>query len=60
MKNYRRVQNNVVWAEDSCAEGNPHILIGKEVYFISADGALMPVKKDQPPPNLKYFNQSRK
>jgi hypothetical protein len=59
-KNYRRAQHNVVWAEDSCAEGNPHILIGKEVYFISADGALMPVKKDQPPPNLKYFNQSRK
>jgi len=28
--------------------------------MISADGYLMPVKKDQPPPDLKYFNQTGK
>jgi hypothetical protein len=59
IKNYRRAQN-VIWSEDSCSEGNPHIVIGKEVYFTGADGTLMPVKKDQPPPDLKYFNQTRK
>ena len=37
-----------------------HVTIGKEVYFHSADGTIMPMKKNQPPPDLKYFNQSRK
>jgi len=27
---------------------------------LSADGYLMPVKKDQPPPDLRYFNQPRR
>jgi hypothetical protein len=27
-----------------------------EDYFLSADGLLMPTKKDQPPPDLRYFN----
>src|ERR1700681_3796189 len=30
------------------------------IYFLSGDGLLMPSKKDQPPPDLRYFNQSRK
>ena len=59
VKNYRRAQK-VVWAENNCTEGNPHITINKEVYFISADGQLMPSKKHQPPPDLRYFNQSPK
>ena len=59
IKSYRRAQN-VIWAEDSCSESNPHISIGKEVYFVGADGSLMPVKKNQPPPDLKYFNQTKK
>jgi hypothetical protein len=59
LKSYRRAKS-VVWTEDSCSEGNPHIFIGKDVYFISADGALMPVKKGQAPPDLKYFGQARK
>jgi hypothetical protein len=48
------------WAEYVCDEGNKHVLIGNENYMISADGHLMPVKKDQPPPDLKYFNQTGK
>jgi len=28
--------------------------------MLSADGLLMPTKKDQPAPDLRYFNQSRK
>ena len=59
VKNYRRAQK-VVWAENNCTEGNPHITINKEVYFISADGQRMPSKKHQPPPDLRYFNQSPK
>ena len=59
LKSYRRAQK-VVWNEDSCSEGNPHIFIGKDVYFISADGALMPVKKGQAPPDLKYFGPAKR
>jgi hypothetical protein len=34
-------------------------VVGKDDYFLSADGLLMPARKDQPPPDLKYFNRSR-
>ena len=45
---------------DECAEDNHHVTIGKDDYFISADGLLMPAKKDQPPPDLRYFKETRK
>jgi len=28
--------------------------------MMSADGFLMPAKKDQPPPDLRYFKQTQK
>jgi len=28
--------------------------------MLSADGYLMPAKKDQAPPDLRYFKQTRK
>jgi hypothetical protein len=28
--------------------------------MLSADGYLMPAKKNQAPPDLRYFNQSQK
>jgi len=60
-KKYRRQQDpRPVWNEAICAEGNNHVGIGGEVYFLSADGLLMPAKKDQPPPDLRYFKQSKK
>jgi hypothetical protein len=37
-----------------------NIVIGKENYFLGADGLLMPAKKDQPPPDLRYFRQTSK
>ena len=43
-----------------CGENNIHIGIGKEVYYLSGDGTIMPIKKGQPPPDLKYFNQAHK
>jgi hypothetical protein len=48
------------WARTSCVEGNHQVFIGKENYFLSGDGLLMPAKKDQSPPDLKYFKQSQK
>jgi hypothetical protein len=57
-KNYHRVRK-VEWHEDLCSEGNNHVVIGKENYFLSGDGYLMPAKKDQPPPDLRYFKQIR-
>ena len=61
IKDYRRSPNNapIWWKETVCAENNVHVSIGNETYFLSGDGFLMPAKKDQPPPNLRYFNRSR-
>jgi len=47
------------WREVVCPENNQHVHIGKENYMISADGLLMPARKDQPPPDLRYFKQSQ-
>ena len=47
-----------IWLEDVCAEGQALITVGKEEYFLSGDGYLMPSKKDQEPPNPKYFRRS--
>ncbi len=58
-KKYRR-DDSPFWFDNNCNENNPHILIGKETYFLSADGYLMPAKKGQAPPDLRYFNQPRK
>jgi hypothetical protein len=59
VKRYRR-ERNVEWYEDLCTENNNHVTVGKEHYFLSGDGYLMPAKKDQPPPDLRYFKQTRK
>jgi hypothetical protein len=44
----------------SCQEGNNYIVVGKETYFLSVDGLMMPTRKDQPPPDLRYFKQPQK
>jgi hypothetical protein len=59
VKNYHRIRNGRMY-EDLCNESNNHVQIGKENYFMSADGYLMPAKKDQPPPDLRYFKQTQK
>ncbi len=59
IKSYHRVRNPI-WVEAICAEGNEHVRIGRQIYMMSADGHLMPAKKDQPPPDLRYFKQSQK
>jgi hypothetical protein len=59
-KRYLREDGRVIWNEDNCGENNNHVVIGKDNYFLSADGYLMPTRKDQKPPDLRYFNQTRK
>jgi len=60
LKTYKRNPEPVQWREDVCVENNPHVAIGGDTYMLSADGYLMPVKKGQKPPDLRYFNQAGK
>jgi hypothetical protein len=61
IKSYRReAATQPYWREVSCSENNNHLEIGKEAYMLSADGYLMPTKKDQPPPDLRYFKQTQR
>jgi hypothetical protein len=54
---YRR-EAKPFWDFVDCAENNPHILVGRDYYMISADGFLMPTKKGQATPDLRYFNNA--
>jgi hypothetical protein len=49
-----------IWPEYYIAEGNAQVMIGKENYFLSSEGLLMPTKKNQAPPDLRYFTSSKK
>jgi hypothetical protein len=60
-KHYRRSpQAHPWWVEDNCMENNNHIRIQGEPYFLSADGLIMPAKKGQRPPDLRYFNRPQR
>jgi hypothetical protein len=60
-KRYRRTADpRPDWPEYACGEENLHVQVGKENYFVSGDGFLMPARKDQLPPDLRYFKQSGK
>jgi hypothetical protein len=48
------------WSQSTCPEGNNQIVIGEENYFLSGEGMLMPAKKNQTPPDLRYFKQTQK
>jgi hypothetical protein len=56
-RSYRR-ERDYRWGEYVCAVNNQHVVIGKEDYFLSADGLLMPVRKDQKPPDLRHFDRA--
>ncbi len=56
MKKYARdSEARPEWLEEVCAENNPHVRIQNDNYFIGSGGLLMPAKKGQKPPDLKYF-----
>jgi hypothetical protein len=61
LKTYRRLPGEFLdWPEDNCSTDNELIKIGNETYYRGADGNLMPTRKEQPPPDLRYFKQTRK
>ena len=53
-RTYHR-QRKTAWLETICGEDEHQVKIGKEQYFLGADGFLMPTRKDQPPPDLRKF-----
>jgi len=60
-KKYRRSQNpQPSWSESVCAESNAHVEIQGKGFMLSADGYLMPARKDQEPPDFRYFDQAKK
>jgi hypothetical protein len=60
-KTFRREPNPYpFFGQNFCTEGNNQVVIGNENYFLSGEGLLMPAKRDQAPPDLRYFKQTRK
>ena len=60
MKTYRRdLSPKPIWLEYVCAEGNHHVVVGNQNYYVSGDGFLMPSRKGQEPPDLRYFKGSQ-
>jgi len=55
-RSYRRdTRPQPIWSEYICTEDNHHVRIGDENYMVGSDGLLMPVRKGQRPPDLRYF-----
>jgi hypothetical protein len=48
-----------IWVESICSEGNVHVEIGNEHYMLSPERLLMPMHKEQPAPDLRFFNQRK-
>jgi hypothetical protein len=55
-RSYRRTRD-YRWSPYTCEADNQHVIIGKEDYMLSADGMLMPVRRDQKPPDLRNFER---
>ena len=56
-RTYRRNPQQVrpEWPDFGCTADTSHIQIGNENYLLSPEGLLMPARKGQNPPDLKYF-----
>ena len=52
-------ERNPIFVEAVCAEDNLQVNIGHEHYMLNSARELMPARKDQPPPDLKHFNQPK-
>ena len=52
-RDYRTVRDSAALLDAVCLPqpGDP--------YFLSPDGVLMPTRKDQPPPDTRYFNRKK-
>jgi hypothetical protein len=58
-RSYKRARRPV-WIETVCTEENHQVKIGNEYYYLSADGGLMPTRKNQPAPDLRHFAPATK
>jgi hypothetical protein len=60
-KTYRRgTKKYPNWERTTCLEGTGFVTFGKEIYLVSGEGHLMPTRKGQLPPDLRYFPQAKK
>ena len=61
-RTYRRDAKNKepTWHSAVCAADNSLVRIGEDAFFMSPDGYIMPIKKNQAPPDLRYFKQPGK
>ena len=59
-KYVKRPEARYSWTEGYCTENPTMLAIGNESYFLSGDGLLMPVRKGQAPPDLRYFKPAEK
>jgi hypothetical protein len=57
---HREPDRQPYWREVTCAENSNHVEIGTQNYMVSPDGHLMPSTKNQPPPDLRFFNRAGK
>jgi hypothetical protein len=53
---YKRVHNGRP-QEYNCAEDNRWVVIGGRTYVTDTEGYLMPIQKDEPPPDPKLFQK---
>jgi len=56
----RRPEKHPEWTESYCVEGTALVSIGKQLYYLGADEMLMPSRKGQQPPDLRFFDPVRK
>jgi hypothetical protein len=56
----RNPKEDPEWVEENCAEGNGHVVIRGQGYFLGGDGNLMPTSRNQPAPDLRFFRQQSK
>jgi hypothetical protein len=61
-KTYRRdpKAKEPSWHSAVCAADNSLVRIGEDAFFMSVDGYIMPIKKNQTPPDPRYFKQPGK
>jgi hypothetical protein len=61
-KTYRRDPKvkEPAWHSAVCAADNSLVRIGEDAFYMSPDGYIMPIKKNQAPPDLRYFKQPGK
>jgi hypothetical protein len=58
LKTYRRSPAKYpYWTEQICPAISANMQIRGELYYLSAGRELMPTRRDQPPPDLRYFQQ---